>query len=80
MNSRQRTRRPLQSGLNMEQKIAAAKLARAAIRFDEGIEIYGSEEARLLSLDCSTREEAIEMLSHVQEVSLRVENGEYVVE
>jgi hypothetical protein len=55
--------------------IAAAKIEKAGKLFDQNEKVYGSREAYLKSLDCKTREEAVEMLAEVQEVSIRKVDG-----
>lgn len=60
--------------------IKQVKLAKAEKSFDEGVAVYGSVEARLRSLDCKTREEAIKMLAVVQTVRVYKVNGHVVVE
>jgi hypothetical protein len=60
--------------------IKQVKMAKAEKSFDEGVLVYGSVEARLRSLDCKTREEAIKMLSVVQTVRVYKVNGKVVIE
>jgi len=60
--------------------IESVKLAKAEKMFDDGVASYGSIAARLKSLDCKTKQEAVKMLSVVQEVRIYKANGKVVVE
>lgn len=62
------------------QTIKQLKLEKAEKAFDAGISVYGSIEARLRSLDCKSREEAIKMLAVVQEVRVYKVDGIIVME
>lgn len=54
----------------LELLIAVVKREKATKMFDRGVPVYGSVEAHLRSLDCETREEAIDMLAVVQTYSI----------
>lgn len=60
-------------------EIDRVKRAKAERAFDEGVAAYGSVEARLQSLDCTSREEAIAMLAAVQAVSIYKSNERVVI-
>lgn len=64
----------------LDQIIAQVKAAKAENQFDEGVAVYGTVASRLRSLDCQTREEAIQMLTKTQTVKIYKVNGKVVVE
>lgn len=64
----------------LDDVIKSVKLAKAEKMFDDGVAVYGSLAARLRSLDCNTKQEAVQMLSVVQEVRIYKANGKVVVE
>jgi hypothetical protein len=64
----------------MNEVINAVKVAKAEKAFDKNVQVYGSESAALKSLDCTSKSEAVRMLSHVQTVKIYKANEKVVVE
>lgn len=64
----------------METIIKQVKQVKAEKAFDDGVMVYGSTQSCLRALDCTSREEAVRMLTHVQSVKIYKRNGKVVVE
>ena len=60
---------------HLETLIRATQITKAEKAFEDGIAVYGSVEARLRSLDCKTKREAVLMLAVVQPYSVCKVNG-----
>ncbi|MES2367038.1 MAG: hypothetical protein V4563_14275 [Pseudomonadota bacterium] len=60
--------------------IRAVKLAKAETLYWEDVKAYGGEGNALRALDCKDRQEAIEMLSAVQSVSIFRRDGKIIIQ
>jgi len=64
----------------MKDQIEAVKRAKATNLFAQDIKTYGSKTAALRALDCQSTEEAIQMLSAVQTVSVFKYEGKIIIQ
>jgi hypothetical protein len=64
----------------MKTQIEQVKRAKATSLYWNDVKDYGSEAHALRALDCTTRQEAIDMLTAVQTVSVFKREGRIVIQ
>lgn len=58
----------------------SVRRAKATAAYWRDVKVYGSEREALKALDCNSRDEAIDMLTAVQRVSVFKCNGKVIIQ